>query len=343
MNAAISGVTGYAGMQLYALLQEHPEIETINVYQHDLEDAIPLIELNPRLHLTSPQLAYPYDSQAIMDDNDLIFFATPAGVTSELADPYLAADFPVIDLSGDFRLKDPIEYQKWYKKTPADQAALSAAYYGLTDIYENPGARYVANPGCYATATLLGLAPAVMCDLIEPDSIVVDAKSGLSGAGKALTQSAHFSQANENLQVYKANQHKHIPEILAELKKWNPKVKQLQFMTTLVPIDRGIMSTIYAKVKPGVTSNTVLAHYHDLYKDNPFIEVTGETLPDIKAVLGTNDCKIGLVLNPTTGYLMIVSVIDNMLKGAAGQAVQNMNQLFNFPVTTGLALTPVAF
>ncbi|GAO99914.1 N-acetyl-gamma-glutamyl-phosphate reductase [Fructobacillus ficulneus] len=343
MNVAITGVTGYAGMQLYSLLQEHIEVDVITVYQHDLTEPVSLAELNPRLNLAADDWAYPYDSDAVMADNDIIFFATPAGITSQLAQPYLEHNFPVIDLSGDFRLKDPAEYQKWYHQDPAKAADLASAYYGLTDIYENPGMTYIANPGCYATATLLGLAPAVMCDLIEPDSIVVDAKSGLSGAGKGLSTASHFSQANENLQVYKANEHKHIPEILAELKKWNPKVQQLQFMTTLVPIDRGIMATIYAKVKPGVSEETILAHYHSLYDENPFIQVYDQTLPDIKSVLATNNCKIGLVYNETTGYLMVVSVIDNMIKGAAGQAIQNMNQFFNFPVTTGLELSQIAF
>ncbi|GAP04474.1 N-acetyl-gamma-glutamyl-phosphate reductase [Fructobacillus tropaeoli] len=343
MNAAITGVTGYAGMQLYALLQEHPEVETINVYQHDLDDAIPLVDLNPRLNLPHPQLAYPYDSQEIMANNDLIFLATPAGVAINLAEPFLKAHFPVIDLSGDFRLKDPAEYEKWYHLSPAKETDLQNAYYGLADIYENPGASYIANPGCYATATLLGLAPAVMGDLIEPDSIVVDAKSGLSGAGKSLSSSSHFSRSNENLQIYKANQHKHIPEILAELSKWNPKVQHLQFMTTLVPIDRGIMATIYAKVKPGIDEMAILNYYHDLYDEDPFVQICDDYLPDIKSVIGTNNCKIGLTFNPVTGYLTIDAVIDNMLKGAAGQAIQNMNQLLNYPVTAGLELTALAF
>ncbi|WEV54686.1 N-acetyl-gamma-glutamyl-phosphate reductase [Leuconostocaceae bacterium ESL0723] len=342
MNVALTGITGYAGMQLYNLLKNHPQVDQINVYQHDLKEAIDLAQLNPKLG-TTDQEAYPYNAQAVMNHNQVIFFATPAGVTAELATPYLAANFPVIDLSGDFRLPDPKDYENWYHKTPAQAEELEQAYYGLADLEHNPGKTYVANPGCYATATLLGLAPAVQDGLIEPDSIIVDAKSGLSGAGKSLTPSSHFVQANENLQVYKANEHKHIPEILNTLQGWNNEVPYLQFMTTLVPMDKGILASIYAKVKPGYDEEDLIEHYQDTYADSPFVTVFNEGLPDVKSVVNTNDCKIGLAYNPVTNTVLIVSVIDNMLKGAAGQAVQNFNQLFDFDITDGLHFAPTLY
>ncbi|MEJ6399907.1 N-acetyl-gamma-glutamyl-phosphate reductase [Nicoliella lavandulae] len=339
MQVAIIGITGYAGMVLYGLLKKHPGIIQINLYQHDLIEPTPLEELAPQYENTN-KAVQPYDSAEIIKNNDAVFFATPAGVTSKLAQPFLDADFPVIDLSGDFRLKNGAEYEKWYHKPAADNDELAKSYYGLADLSTNPGKNYIANPGCYATSVLLGLAPLVQSDLIDPDSIVIDAKSGLSGAGKQLSESSHFIQSNENLQIYKPNEHKHIPEIMAQLKQWNPKVDHIQFMTTLVPINRGIMSSIYVKVKPGVTEAMIKEHFENVYHSSKFVKIYNH-LPTIKGVVGTNECHIGLSYNPTTHYLLVDSVIDNMIKGAAGQAIQNFNQLFAFDADFGLQLNPV--
>ncbi|UQS87297.1 N-acetyl-gamma-glutamyl-phosphate reductase [Nicoliella spurrieriana] len=340
MNVAIIGITGYAGMVLFGLLQKHPGIIKINIYQHDIKEAVPLKTLAPQYTYYSKAVK-PYDSQTIIDENDAVFFATPAGVTSKLAKPFIDADFPVIDLSGDFRLKDPKEYEKWYHQPTAPQAELEQAYYGLADLTTNPGKNYVANPGCYATSVLLGLAPLMMNDSIDLDNIVIDAKSGLSGAGKKLSDSSHFVQANDNLQIYKPNEHKHIPEIMAMLKQWNPKVDHIQFMTTLVPFNRGIMSSIYVKVKDGVTEAMLKDQFAKVYKDHPFVKVADDSLPTVKEVVGTNECHIGLSYNPVTKYLLVDSVIDNMIKGAAGQAIQNFNLLFAYDADYGLKLTPV--
>lgn len=342
MNVALTGITGYAGFTLYQLLKNHPQVETINVYQHDLDEPKPLSELNPRL-LDETTTAFPYDPAAVMQSSQVLFLATPAGVSSQWATAYLESDFPIIDLSGDFRLKDPALYEKWYKKVSASKANLQKAYYGLADLKQNKNQHYVANPGCYATATLLGLAPLVQQQLIEEDSILVDAKSGLSGAGKKLTAASHFEQANENLQVYKANQHQHIPEILQSLKDWDSAIQNLQFITTLVPIDRGILASIYVKPKAGVSESQLLAAFQNTYKDQPFVKVQTNGLPDVKSVINTNDCRIGLSYNTETNCLLVVSVIDNMLKGAAGQAIQNFNQLFDFAIDDGLKLNPIAF
>ncbi|MBW1605051.1 N-acetyl-gamma-glutamyl-phosphate reductase [Lactobacillus sp. Sy-1] len=340
MNVAIIGITGYAGMVLFGLLQKHPGIIKINIYQHDIEESIPLKTLAPQYEYYTKAVK-PYDAQKIIAENDAVFFATPAGITSKLAKPFFDADFPVIDLSGDFRLKDPKEYEHWYQKPAAPQSELDNAYYGLADITPNPGKNYVANPGCYATSVLLGLAPLVKADIADLDNIVIDAKSGLSGAGKKLSDSSHFVQANDNLQIYKPNEHKHIPEIMAMLKQWNPKIDHIQFMTTLAPFNRGIMSSIYVKIKDGVDEATIKKEFDNLYHDHPFVKVSQDTLPTVKSVVGTNECHIGLSYNPVTKYLLVDSVIDNMIKGAAGQAIQNFNQLFAFDADYGLKLTPV--
>lgn len=337
MQVAVVGITGYAGMVLYQLLRRHPEVDGINLYDHKLTKNEKLSEMVPAFY-TDETFVQPYSPDSIMADNQLVFFATSAGVTSKLSRPYIEADFPVIDLSGDLRLNDEAEYERWYHKPSASKQALNSAHYGLADFESAHEQKYVANPGCYATATLLGLAPLVQADLIDPDTIIVDAKSGTSGAGKNPAQSTHFTQANDNLQIYKPNQHQHIPEIMLELQHWNDHVKAIQFMTTLIPITRGIMSTIYAKVKPGVDAKQIDRAYKQTYEGKPFVNYTGEHLPDIKQVVGTNNCNIGVVYNPVTGTVMADSVIDNLLKGAAGQAVQNFNQMFDYQETSGLEL-----
>ncbi|MBZ3776148.1 N-acetyl-gamma-glutamyl-phosphate reductase [Lentilactobacillus otakiensis] len=337
MQVALVGITGYAGMVLYQLLRQHPEVDDINLYDHKLTENEKLSKMVPAFYADSTEVQ-PYTPDAIMADNQMVFFATSAGVTSQLSRPYIAAGFPVIDLSGDLRLNDEDEYQRWYHKPSASRQAMTQAHYGLADFESAAGKKYVANPGCYATATLLGLAPLIQHDLIDLDTIIVDAKSGTSGAGKNPAQSTHFTQANDNLQIYKPNQHQHIPEIMLELQSWNHNVKAIQFMTTLIPITRGIMSTIYAKVKPGVDGDQINQAYEETYSDKSFVNYMGEHLPDIKQVVGTNNCNIGVVYNPVTNTVMADSVIDNLLKGAAGQAVQNFNQMFNYKETSGLEL-----
>ena len=339
MKIALVGVTGYAGMVLYQLLNQHPEVSAISLYGHNLDAAVELHELVPQFGTTEDQLVQPYDPAAIMSDNDALFFATSAGITQSLAEPFIETDFPVIDLSGDYRLKDPAQYERWYHKPAAKPAALQAAHYGLAEFAQVGAHHYVANPGCYATATLLGLAPLVQQHLIQPDSIVVDAKSGTSGAGKQLSALTHYSQVNENLQLYGINTHKHIPEIMQMVQQWDPAVPALQFTTTLLPVTTGLMATIYAKVASGVDQETIAQAFATTYEDDFFVRFTGERLPTLKQVVGSNFTDIGAVYNPTTGMVVVVSVIDNLIKGAGGQAIQNFNQMFGFDADAGLPTT----
>jgi N-acetyl-gamma-glutamyl-phosphate reductase len=339
MQVALVGITGYAGMVLYQLLQNHPAVSGINLYDHKLTKTSELDQVVPIFNGNQTPV-WPYDDDAIIKDNQVVFFATSAGVTAKVAPKYLAAGFPVIDLSGDMRLKNERQYLKWYNKPAAPAKFLRQSHYGLADLVSAKAQTYVANPGCYATATLLGLAPLVQNNLIEPDSIIVDAKSGTTGAGKTPTPSTHFTQVDENLQIYKANRHQHIPEMMQALKRWNEQIPAIQFMTTLVPIRRGIMSTIYAKVRADITEQMLTEAFTQTYHDKPFVSYTGNQLPDIKQTVGTNQCAIGMVYNPVTNTVMVDSVIDNLLKGAAGQAVQNFNQLFDFKETQGLELQP---
>lgn len=339
MKVALVGVTGYAGMVLYQLLKGHPDVDAINLYGHDQTSAVPLYQAVPQFGPTEDNLLLPYDPQAIMQDNDVLFFATSAGITSTLATPFVAAGFPVIDLSGDYRLKDPATYEKWYHKPAANKAALQQAHFGLAEFEQVGQSKYVANPGCYATATLLGLAPLVQQHLVQKDSIIVDAKSGTSGAGKKLTTLTHFSQTNENLQLYGVNTHKHIPEIMQELQRWDPAVPAIQFTTTLLPVTTGLMATIYAKVATGVDGEAIAKAYADTYRDDFFVRFTGEKLPTLKQVVGSNFTDIGALYNPITNTVLVVSVIDNVIKGAGGQAIQNFNQMFDLDPLAGLPTT----
>ncbi|GAA3612104.1 N-acetyl-gamma-glutamyl-phosphate reductase [Secundilactobacillus similis] len=343
MNVAIVGVTGYSGTVLYSLLVNHPQVTQINLYGHTNEgengDVRYLDELIAGYHGQHVPLQA-FDPEKIMADNDVVFFATSSGVSSQLAGPFIKAKFPVIDLSGDYRLPDPATYEKWYHKPAADAADLAQATYSLADFYAEK-TNYIANPGCYATATLLGLAPMVQQDLIDPDSIIVDAKSGTSGAGKSLSQLTHFTEENDNLQLYQLNKHKHIPEVVQQLHQWNNQVNAIQFSTTLLPLTTGLMASIYAKVKSGVTQESLMAAFNTVYADHPFVHVMDGETPSLKQVVGTNNCDLGVVYNPVTHTVMVISVIDNLIKGAAGQAVQNFNHLFNFNETTGLPTLPV--
>ncbi|MCL5459177.1 N-acetyl-gamma-glutamyl-phosphate reductase [Loigolactobacillus coryniformis] len=339
MNVALVGVTGYSGMVLYQLLQQHPEVTTVRLFGHPDSQPQPLMEAVPNF-VADQTLIEPLDTATVMASCDVIFFATSAGVTTELAGPFIEADFPVIDLSGDYRLQDPQTFTKWYHKPAPATAALQNSHYGLVEFANAAGHNYIANPGCYATATLLGLAPLVQQQLIDPASIIVDAKSGTSGAGKKLAASTHFSQTDENLQLYKVNQHQHIPEIMQQLKIWNANVPAIQFTTTLLPIVRGIMDTIYAKSE--ATAEQLQAAFTATYADSPFVRVLpAGQLPTLKEVVGTNYCDLGISYNPVTHTVLVISVIDNLVKGAAGQAVQNFNQHFGFDATAGLQLATV--
>lgn len=339
---AIIGISGYSGLELLRLLHHHSETQVIGVYGTSHIGA-KLTELFPKLQGLPDYASLEIEAvspQAIMATADLVFFATPAGIAAELAADFMASDFPVVDLSGDFRLKDPDQYEKWYRKPAIHKALLAKADYVLAD-FDKPTQTYISNPGCYATATLLSLAPLYQKNLIQYDSVIIDAKSGLSGAGKKLTDSSHFINANENVSLYKLNQHQHIPEIYHQLVKWQPKAEPIQFTTSLIPVNRGIFVSTYVKLATGVTFPDVVAAYHAVYDDKSFVRVfDAGHLPDLRQVLGTNFTDIGLGYNELTNTLTVVTVIDNLVKGAAGQAIQNMNHFFGFDEKAGLDLVP---
>ncbi|MFI8576352.1 N-acetyl-gamma-glutamyl-phosphate reductase [Rossellomorea aquimaris] len=342
MNVGIVGSTGYGGVELYRLLVNHPNVDNCILYSSSLEGAA-YADQYPHLFNLSNEVVNPIKIEE-MKQLDFVFLAVPSGVSKELSQKIIGEKAKVIDLSGDLRLKDPQEYEEWYKGESAATDILQKAVYGLTECNRQSiqEAELIANPGCFPTATLLGLAPLFHHELVEPHSIIIDAKTGLSGAGRKATQSSHFSETQENLRIYKVHQHQHTPEIEQQLKEWNSEAGPITFTTHLIPMTRGIMATMYTELKSTYTTEQLHNIYQGYYEKHPFIRIrpVGQ-FPSTKEVFGTNFCDIAIKADPRTNRVTIVSVIDNLLKGAAGQAVQNMNLMLGLDETTGLYHYPI--
>lgn len=339
MKAAIVGVTGYTGIELVRLIQRHPSLElgTLCSQQTHSDD---ISELFPHFAGQLDLAVEAYDVEKIIKDNDLVFFATPSGISKDAVAPFVEKDFPVIDLSGDLRLPAD-KYEQWYGKTPAPQKVLEKSFYAVPEFYTKAESNLISNPGCYATASELTFTPLIQNKLIDLDSIVIDGKSGLSGAGKKLAEISHFVNVHDNMMMYKVNQHQHIPEIVQHLQQWDEELKTIQFTTSLIPVTRGILLSSYVKLKEGVTEAMVTEAFA-MYQDKPFVRVQPEgKLPQLKQVIGSNFCDIGYVVNPENNYLTLVTVIDNLMKGAAGLAIQNYNKWAGIDETSGLTDLPI--
>lgn len=341
MKVAVIGSTGYGGMELLRILQRHPEFK-ITSFVSSSQAGQPLNRSFPHM----PQLTDVFldlDVKQISNSADLIFFATPAGVSKEYASLFLEQGKIVIDLSGDFRLSDPKQYEKWYQKPAADRKYLDMAVYGLSEWFheEVKTAQLISNPGCYPTATLLALLPLLKEKCLDPASVIIDAKSGVTGAGRTARQHTLFSEINENLRPYKISHHQHIPEIEQVASSVTDMDVRVQFTPHLVPMNRGILVTIYAQPLNKYTKEELLQLYQENYAQEPFIRVLEEGLPETKAVQGSNFCDIGIHVDERTGRFVILAAIDNLMKGAAGQAIQNANIRMGCPVTAGLDIAPL--
>ncbi|ASA24477.1 N-acetyl-gamma-glutamyl-phosphate reductase [Paenibacillus donghaensis] len=343
LRAAIVGSTGYGGVELIRLLQSHPKVEITSVISSS-SAGVPIEEGFPHLTGIIERELDGVDAQEMAERADIVFTATPSGVSTKLVPQLLAAGLKVVDLSGDFRLKDGAEYEQWYKHpAPADEY-LQRAVYGLCEVYGEraAGVDFISNPGCYPTATLLGLIPALEAGWIKPDSIIIDAKSGVSGAGRGTSLMVHYSEINENFKAYKINKHQHIPEIEQVLTDIAGAKVTVTFTTHLVPMTRGIMSTMYAGMLGQHTEEDFIELYRKYYAGRPYVRVRNAGIvPATKEVSGSNYCDIGFATDARTGRVTIVSVIDNIVKGAAGQAIQNLNLMMGWEETLGLGYTPV--
>jgi N-acetyl-gamma-glutamyl-phosphate reductase len=343
MKAAIVGGTGYSSVELLRLLNHHPFVDVTTIISNSQAGGM-LHETYPHATKIIDQTLQSYDVNKLSHNVDVVFLATPSGVSRNIVPGLIENGVKCIDLSGDFRLRSALSYEEWYKHPAADEKYLVKATYGLSEIYADQikEATLIANPGCYPTATLLGLMPVIKSKLIDTKTIIIDAKSGVSGAGRSVSLGTHFAEVNENLKAYKIGAHQHIPEIEQTLQDESGQVQAITFTTHLVPMTRGIMCTMHANLTDVITTSEALQLYNEFYQAHPFIRVRPEgTFPSTKEVLGSNFCDIGLHVDTRTGRLTIISVIDNLVKGASGQAIQNLNLLNGWDVRTGLLEVPV--
>jgi N-acetyl-gamma-glutamyl-phosphate reductase len=343
LRVAIIGSTGYGGVELIRLLLQHPNVTITSVISSSQAGA-PIADSFPHLSEIVVDTLDGIDIDHISSKADVVFTATPNGVSSQLVPQLLNAGLKVIDLSGDFRLKSGATYEQWYKHQPAQAELLEQAVYGLAEVYADNtiNASFISNPGCYSTATLLGLIPAVAAGWIDPQSIIIDAKSGVSGAGRGLSMTNHYSEVNENFMAYKINRHQHIPEIEQTLSDVHGEAVTVTFTTHLVPMTRGILCTMYASLKGKQSEEDFIQLYRDYYKGRPFVRIRNKgKWPATKEVSGSNYCDIGFAVDERTGRVTIISVIDNLVKGAAGQAIQNLNIMMGWDESEGLRLSPV--
>jgi N-acetyl-gamma-glutamyl-phosphate reductase len=332
IKVGIINVTGYAGVELARLLVQHPEVELTSVSGRSAAGK-KLNEVFP--HLAGSALVIDREVGAV----DLAFSAMPHKESAQEVIALLDRGVKVVDISADFRLKNVEGYPQWYGFTHPAPQLLKEAVYGLPELYrrEVASARLVANPGCYPTGAILALAPALKHGLIRTD-IVIDSKSGVSGAGRTLSLTTHYSEANEDVMAYALDGHRHLPEIVQELGLLHPPESPLvTFIPHLIPMTRGILTTAYA---PLVSAGQKAAEeikqlYRDFYQDEPFVRVA-ETPPHSKHTWGSNLCLVYPTIDQRTGRLIAISAIDNLVKGAAGQAIQNMNLMLGFLETTGL-------
>lgn len=339
IKVGIIGASGYAGGELLRLLMCHPNVHVACAVSNTYSGK-PLAAAFPGL-ARFRSLCFSDMDVNLLSDCDVVFLAQENGKAMHLAPKLLSAGCKVVDISADYRFRDPATYEKWYGVAHASPEWNREAVYGLPELYRAQivGARLVANPGCYPTAAILALAPLLRAKLIEPNTIVIDAKSGASGAGRSkFALSYHFSELNENVSAYKiAGTHRHTPEIEAVLADLAGVTSlHLTFTPHLIPITRGILATCYANLVAPKTTQQLQELYKEFYKESPFVTVFTEGLPSTKGTYGSNDCHIAVAVDDRTDRVTVVSAIDNLVKGAAGQAIQNMNLLCGLPETAGL-------
>lgn len=341
IRVGIVGASGYSGAELVRLLSGHPMAEAV-VLTAETYAGQPLNRLYPGLGPAGSQVMTSLaDSRAALAEMDLIFFALPHGEAAKLAPGFLETGRKVIDLSGDFRFPDPGEYEQWYhSRHPAPRWA-RAAVYGLPELFREhiPGAQLIANPGCYATTAVLALAPVLKAGWVEPQSLVVDAKSGVSGAGRKASLETGFNRVSENFALYKmAGTHQHTPEMENTLRRAVGTEVRITFSPQLIPARRGILAVVYGRLRERLTGAEATRYVQTFYDREPFVEVwdEGRGWPDLACTVGSNRCVLRVAVDERTQTLVAAASLDNLIKGAAGQAVQNMNLLFGFPETTGL-------
>lgn len=342
LNVGIIGASGYTGVELARILSSHPEVE-ITLATSRQYAGKPMSEVFPSLRKRVDLVCEDLSGDELTDRADFFFTAVPHKTAMDIVPPLLAAGKKVVDLSADFRIRDVAVYEQWYQ-AHSSAGLIDEAVYGLPELYRDQvqGARLVANPGCYPTSITLGLAPLLREKLIDTSSLIIDSKSGTSGAGRSASVGTLFCEVTDGFKAYKVGgTHRHIPEIEQELSVLAGNAVTISFTPHLLPISRGILSTIYASMDSSINDEELQQLYEKTYADEPFVRICpAGTFPATQYVRGSNCCDIGIQRDARTGRVIVLSAIDNIAKGASGQAVQNMNLMNGFTETCGLLGAP---
>lgn len=343
IKVGVVGGTGYTGVELLRLLSRHPEVELVAITSRGdagmaVADMFPSLRRRVGLKFVTPQ-------EASLDACDVVFFATPNGIAMQQAAQLVAAGVRVIDLAADFRIRDIAEWQKWYGMEHAAPELVAEAVYGLPELNREQirGARVLANPGCYPTAVQLGFLPLIEAGLIDNAHLIADAKSGVSGAGRKAEIHTLLPEAADSFKAYGVAGHRHLPEISQGLSLVAGESVGLTFVPHLTPMIRGIHATLYGRIKPGVDLPDLQALFEKRYEGEAFVDVMpAGSHPETRSVRASNLCRIAVHRPQGGDTLVVLSVIDNLVKGAAGQAVQNLNIMFGFDEEAGLDIVPVS-
>jgi N-acetyl-gamma-glutamyl-phosphate reductase len=342
ISIGIVGASGYTGVELARLLCNCPDVK-LTVATSRQYNGKNLADVYPNLAGLVDVVCEDPQTDELADRADLFFTAVPHQTAMAIVPDLLRAGKKVVDLSADFRIHDAAVYEKWYQKHSAREY-LAEAVYGLPELHRQQiaGARLVANPGCYPTSVILGLAPLLKASVIEPETLIADSKSGASGAGRAAQTGTLFCEVTGGFKAYKVAAHRHTPEIEQEISELCHRPVIISFTPHLLPMSRGILSTVYAKLTKSVTDNEIYELYDSFYNSEPFVRLCQpDTFPATQFVRGSNFCDLGFKVDGRTGRIVILSAIDNLVKGAAGQAVQNMNLMCGLPETRGLMTVPL--
>jgi len=342
LKIGIYGASGYTGQELLRLLLRHPDVEVTALTSRQFK-GMPVSHVYPVFEGLTDLRFIDASPEDVADLSEFVFLAMPHGSAMDVVPVFLEAEEKVVDLSADFRLHDQGLYERWYEKHEAPEF-LAEAVYGLPELHREAirAARLVANPGCYPTSAILGLAPLLKGGWIDPSTIIVDAKSGVSGAGREAKIGSLFCEVNEGFKAYNVFKHRHGPEMEQELSLVAGHPVSISFTPHLLPIDRGILSSIYATLRDDRTAADILELCRDFYEGEAFVRICPEGMyPNVLFVRGSNFCDIGVTVDARLKRVVVFSAIDNLVKGAAGQAVQNMNLMCGFKEDTGLEHIPL--
>jgi len=337
-HVAIIGGSGFTGAELLRIISSHPSMEVV-VATGDSQAGVAVADLYPSLAAAYPNLTYASYDPSVVDGVDLAFLALPHGASQALVPELRSRVGHLVDLAADFRLTDPNLYPQWYGEAHSAPELLNDAVYGLPEFFRSQlvGAPLIAAAGCYVTASALALGPLVKAGLLEPTGIVVDAASGVSGAGRPPKPNTTFCAVDEDFTAYGLLDHRHTPEIEQAVAAHSGSDVEVLFTPHLAPMNRGILATAYGRPATGVATETAMACLAEAYRDEPFV-VVSERVPSTKATLGSNSCHLTVRVDPRTGWLVVISALDNLVKGASGQAVQCANLALGLDETSGLAV-----